>query len=177
MSSRGGMGVVVLPLAGGGVRKHSVVVAIIVTLLVAGALLLMLETLLPGLVAGIAGVVCLVAAVYLGYAEQGVFVGNVVLALVLSGLVAGTFAWIKWFPDSRIAQRFISKGQIGLQNNERTDLLHQAGTALTNLRPSGAALINGQRVDVVTEGQMVEKGMEVRVVAIEGLRVVVRAEA
>jgi membrane-bound serine protease (ClpP class) len=152
-------------------------VAIVVTLLVAGAVLLMLETVLPGLVAGIAGMVCLGAAVYLGYAEHGVLTGNVVLSVVLAGVVTGTFVWVKWFPDSRMAQRFISKGQIGLQNNERTDLLHQSGTALTVLRPSGAALINGQRVDVVTEGQMLEKGRAVRVVAIEGLRVVVRAEA
>ena len=41
---------------------------------------------------------------------------------------------------------------------ERTDLLGQSGTALTNLRPSGTATIAGRRVDVVTEGGMIERG-------------------
>jgi len=33
----------------------------------------------------------------------------------------------------------------------KPELLHQTGTALTALRPSGTALIDGKRVDVVTE--------------------------
>jgi membrane-bound serine protease (ClpP class) len=49
------------------------------------------------------------------------------------------------------------------------------GIAQTNLRPSGTAMINGQRVDVVTEGPMIEQGAAIKVVAVEGMRVVVRA--
>jgi membrane-bound serine protease (ClpP class) len=46
--------------------------------------------------------------------------------------------------------------------------------ALTQLRPSGTANINGQRVDVVTEGGLIERGAEIKVVAVEGTRIVVR---
>ena len=46
---------------------------------------------------------------------------------------------------------------------------------MTPLRPSGTAVINGRRVDVVTEGGMIERNTPVKVVAIEGMRVVVRA--
>jgi len=53
-------------------------------------------------------------------------------------------------------------------------LLDQTGTALSALRPAGTAVINGKRVDVVTEGQMIDPGTPVRVVAVEGMRVVVR---
>jgi membrane-bound serine protease (ClpP class) len=151
-------------------------VAIIITLLLVGAILMLLETVLPGLVAGTIGLLCLVVAVYLGYADFGVQTGNKILALVVVGLVVGTFAWIKWLPDSRIAARFVSKSQVGSMNNERHDLLHKTGRTVTVLRPSGTALFNDQRVDVVTEGQMVEKGVQVQVVAIEGLRVVVRPQ-
>ncbi len=48
------------------------------------------------------------------------------------------------------------------------------GPALTQLRPSGVALINGQRVDVVTEGGLIERGAAVKVVTVEGARIVVR---
>jgi membrane-bound ClpP family serine protease len=42
------------------------------------------------------------------------------------------------------------------------------------LRPSGTASINGRRVDVVTEGGLIERGTAVKVVAVEGARIVVR---
>jgi membrane-bound serine protease (ClpP class) len=64
---------------------------------------------------------------------------------------------------------------VGALKVEKPELLDQVGVAQTNLRPSGMALIEGKRVDVVTEGPMIEKGTSVRVVAVEGLRVVVRA--
>jgi membrane-bound serine protease (ClpP class) len=50
-----------------------------------------------------------------------------------------------------------------------------AGTALTKLRPAGKALINGHRLDVITEGQMLDEGCPVEVVEVSGNRVVVRA--
>jgi membrane-bound serine protease (ClpP class) len=56
----------------------------------------------------------------------------------------------------------------------RPELLNGTGTALTQLRPSGTANINGQRVDVVTEGDLIERGAKIKVVAVEGARIVVR---
>jgi membrane-bound ClpP family serine protease len=70
---------------------------------------------------------------------------------------------------------FISQRTVGDLGVEQPSLLHQTGTALSHLRPSGMAMIGGRRVDVVTEGAMIDKGTPVRVVALEGLRVVVRA--
>ncbi len=148
--------------------------ALIITLLVLGAILLFLETLLPGLIAGVIGFLCLVAAVILGYRDFGYQTGTLILAGVLVGLLLGTWCWLKFFPDSRMARKFISQGSVGELGVEKPELLHGTGTALTQLRPSGVALINGQRVDVVTEGGLIERGAAVRVVAVEGARIVVR---
>lgn len=52
--------------------------------------------------------------------------------------------------------------------------LGDAGTALTRLRPAGKAIFNGRRVDVVTQGQMLDEGCPVEVVDVSGNRVVVR---
>jgi membrane-bound serine protease (ClpP class) len=98
-----------------------------------------------------------------------------VLIGVALAVVAGTFAWLKYFPESRMARPFVSQGTVGEIGTERPELVGQTGTALSHLRPSGSAVINGQRVDVVTEGSMIEKGSDIKVVAVEGLRVVVRA--
>ena len=148
--------------------------ALIITLLILGAILLFLETLLPGMIAGIIGFICLMAAVILGYRDFGFQTGNLILAVVLVGLVIGVLIWLKFFPESRIARRFISQGSVGELGVDKPELLNGTGVALTQLRPSGVANINGQRVDVVTEGGLIERGAAVKVVAVEGSRIVVR---
>jgi membrane-bound serine protease (ClpP class) len=148
---------------------------LVITLLAVGAILLILETILPGLIAGIIGVCCLIAGVYFAYDQLGTNVGNWVLLGVAGGLVVGTICWLKYFPHSRLARPLVSKSAVGEIGTEKPELLNQTGTAYTNLRPSGTALIDGKRVDVVTEGALIEKGTPIKVVAIEGMRVIVRA--
>lgn len=146
---------------------------LIITLLVVGAILLFLETLLPGMIIGIIGFLCLVAAVVLAY-ETGFRFGNLVLAGVVLGLALGVVGWLKFFPESRLASRFISKSATGELGVSKPELLHCTGIAITQLRPSGAADFNGKRVDVVTEGGLIERGAPIKVIEVEGVRVVVR---
>ena len=148
--------------------------ALIITLLILGAILLFLETLLPGMIAGIIGFLCLMAAVILGYRDFGYQTGSLILAGVLVGLLIGTWCWLKFFPGSRVAKIFISQGSTGELGVAKPELLNGTGVALTQLRPSGTASINGRRVDVVTEGGLIERGTAVKVVAVEGARIVVR---
>lgn len=54
-------------------------------------------------------------------------------------------------------------------------LVGRRGVAETSLRPSGRALIDGQRMDVVSEGGWAEAGDPVEVVEVRGPVVVVRA--
>ncbi len=148
---------------------------LVVTLLVVGAILLLLETILPGMIAGIAGGLCLLAGIALGYYHFGAAVGTWILCGAIVGVIGGFGIWVKAFPTSRYGRAFISQGVTGEIRAEKPELLHQTGIAFTQLRPSGTALINGQRVDVVTEGSLIEKGTPIKVVATEGMRVVVRA--
>jgi len=147
----------------------------VIALLVVGAVLLLLETVLPGMVAGIVGLGCLITGVVMGYVNFDTRTGNLILLIVLTGLLLGTCWWVKYFPDSRFAKVFVSRGTVGEIRAEKPELLDQTGVALTTLRPSGMALLNSRRVDVVTEGPFLERGTPVKVIAIEGLRVVVRA--
>ncbi len=64
-------------------------------------------------------------------------------------------------------------GELG---REQTQLLHQIGVAKCSLRPCGYAVIGGKLVDVVSEGNLIETGATVRVIAVQGMRVVVREE-
>jgi membrane-bound serine protease (ClpP class) len=147
---------------------------LVITLMVIGAVLLILETVLPGMIAGIFGFCCIVGAVIVSYFEFGARGGNLTLLLASVGLVTGTLLWMKYFPDSSMAKLFVSQKVVGDIGAEKPELLHQTGHALTTLRPSGMASINGHRVDVVTEGGLIEKGTPIKVIALEGMRVVVR---
>lgn len=148
---------------------------LIIALLVLGAALLFLETILPGMIAGLIGFICLIAAVVLGYQDFGYQGGTLILAGVIVGLMLGVWCWLKFFPESRIARKFVSQGAVGELGVDRPELLNCTGTALTQLRPSGVANINGQRVDVVAESGLIERGTSVKVVTVEGSRIVVRA--
>lgn len=147
---------------------------IIALLIAVGLVLLFLESILPGLIAGALGLLSLGAAVAYGYMEFGVRTGNTTLFIVLMLLAVGTILWVKFFPDSAAARLFVSHHQIGNIGAEKPELLGQSGLALTDLRPAGTGVFDGKRVDVVADGVFVQKGTAVKVVAIEGLRVVVR---
>jgi len=149
--------------------------ATVVTLILVGAALLLLETVLPGMIAGIVGFACLVAGVVMAYLNFDGRTANLVLLTVVVGVIAGALVWFKFFPDSRFAKIFISERTVGDIGTEKPELLDQTGKALTPLRPSGMAVINGKRIDVVTEGPFIEPGTAVKVVAVEGMRVIVRS--
>jgi membrane-bound serine protease (ClpP class) len=129
----------------------------VLTLVAMGAALLILETILPGMIAGVLGLCCLIAGIALGYTSFGPDAGTLILLGVGGSLLVGSLFWVKYFPGSRLAKVFISRRIVGDLATEKPELLEQTGIAQTNLRPSGTAIIDGQRVDV------------------EGMRVVVRA--
>ncbi len=147
---------------------------IIALLIAIGLVLLFLETLLPGLSAGALGMLSLAAAIAYAYLQFDARTGNMTLGIVLLFLTVGTVLWVKFFPDSAIARMFVSNRQIGTVGAEKPELLGHTGTAITALRPAGTAVFDGKRVDVVADGAFVEKGRTGKVVAVEGLRVVVR---
>ena len=68
-------------------------------------------------------------------------------------------------PDAKSIQRGFSEGL--------TALLGQSGVTLTDLRPSGMAEIGGLRTDVTSATAFVEKNTPVRVVRVEGTRILV----
>ena len=147
---------------------------LVVALLIIGALLVLLETVLPGLICGIIGTFCILAGVVLAYTRIGTPMAHYILTGVAVGAILLAVLWLKYFPTSKLASPLVSKSAIGNLGVERMDLLNKTGIAHTPLRPSGLAVIDGERVDVVTEGAMLDRGTNLKVVAVEGMRVVVR---
>ena len=96
------------------------------------------------------------------------------LGIALLSITGFTFWFVLVFPKTRFGKKLTSQTTVGDLGIDHDSLLDQQGEAYTDLRPSGKANINEQRFDVVTEGVFLEKGDPLRVVAIEGQRIVVR---
>lgn len=59
-------------------------------------------------------------------------------------------------------------------SKDKSDLLGAIAVCSTDLRPAGTVIVEGEPVDVVTEGDFVTKGDIVKIINTEGSRVVVR---
>ena len=151
---------------------------LIVALTVIGALLLFLELFVPGMIAGICGALCVIAALALTYSRYGVDQGNTMLSVVLVLAIILFFWWMRAFPNTRFARRWMLQEDVPppKDHEKYAALAGSSGRALTTLRPAGTAMIGERRVDVVAESEIIEAGASIRVVRVEGAKVVVRQE-
>lgn len=151
----------------------------IALLVVAGALLFFAEMWLPGLVAGIAGAIAWIVALALTYTHFGAGAGHALLAAMAIGGTGLFVWWMRAFPSTRLGRKWILEAEVktGPANPEVAARIAvgDEGVALTPLRPAGAARLRNRRVDVVTDGEWTDPQTAVRVVRIDGTKIVVRA--
>lgn len=85
----------------------------------------------------------------------------------------------KVFPKSPFGKLMVAPGLSfageAATDQRDLDLVGSVGVITAACRPAGMARLNGRRVDVVTRGEWLEAGREVRVVEVSGNRVVVAA--
>ncbi|GAB4332774.1 MAG: NfeD family protein [Candidatus Abyssubacteria bacterium] len=153
----------------------------VLLLFIAAIVLVYIELFVPGGIFGAMGLLAFVASIVLAfvrYDEMGFVIafGEIAAAVVL--LLIG----LKRFPRSYAGRRIILgrslDKKLGYSGTDSfDDLLGQEGVSVTALRPSGVALVNKRRVDVVSDGAFIEKGKKLKVVQVEGNRIVVREMA
>ncbi len=152
---------------------------IAVALAIAGLVLLILEIfVVPGFgICGILGIGSIVGAVICVAPSLTAAIMQIGLALLVSILLV--FISFKCGRTRRVWNRLILKDSTSTESGYVSppvginDLIGESGMALTDLRPSGAALLAGKRTDVLTEGSFVMRGTKVRVIKVEGSSVVV----
>jgi membrane-bound serine protease (ClpP class) len=149
----------------------------IILLLGLGLVLIVAEVFVPSMgVLGLAASLCIIGAVAWAFTISSEFGVKILLAAALLVPTLVVVA-LKLMPYSPIAKRFVAKGftfEDGRAVDARDSTLSNAeGVAESVLRPSGVARLGGRRVDVVSRGEMIEAGEKIRVIEIEGNRVVV----
>lgn len=152
-------------------------VGLIAALAVVGILLLALEiVVIPGFgVSGILGIAALITSVVL--AADSVAEAILYSAITLSAVGVITYVlWKNGFLDKRLflaARQSRNEGYVAPKVSFE-EYMGRCGRALTPLRPAGTADFDGERLDVVTEGGFIQQGSLVKIVAVEGARIIVR---
>lgn len=156
-----------------------------VILLVVGLIALGIEVfIVPGFgIAGVIALVCIGAATFLALIGSfatwtDVAMASGILAVTAGIVTAAIYVLVRHLPGSpRMRGVFLSdttdKALGYIAGDTHSDLIGQAGVALTDLRPAGQARFGEQRLDVVAEGGYVAKGATVRVIRSEAYRLVV----
>jgi membrane-bound serine protease (ClpP class) len=153
----------------------------------AGLLLLALEILVfPGFgVAGAAGIAALLIGLAMSLLGTGATweavsdaAGRVVFSLLFA--LAGSLLALRFLPRLPFGRRLILEtalapgGAPTSRPESDRSWLGKQGEAVSPLRPSGIAVIDGERLDVITEGDFVDRGERVEVARVEGNRIIVR---
>jgi len=148
-------------------------------LILAGLLLIAVEVyLVPGVnVVGILGTLLLLGAAVYSFSVFGLIGGLSTLAF--STVVGGGIGYLAW--KSGAFNRFVLSANLDDRSEslnqlseDRSKYLGKEGVAITPLRPTGVAEIEGDRVEVHTEGGFISAGSKVKVVAMDRRRWFVR---
>ena len=146
-----------------------------------GVALLVAEVFMPGFgIAGISGIVLELISIVLVYLKYGglAALGLTIVILAVIGITISV--------SLRSATKGrLSKSPIILKERETTAegyiasadmdvFVGREGETITPLRPTGLAEFDGIRLNVVSEGEYIPKGIPVRVQVTDGSRVVVR---
>ena len=148
-----------------------------------GVVLLFIEIIfLPGFgAAGIPGAALILGGVGLSWIEFGLRTSLTYTGATVAVTVPLAILGFKVLRRTRLGRSFILDAAANRADGfqappqDLVNLLGKSGKSITPLRPAGAALINDQRVDVVTLGDFIGAEVEVEVILVEGSRIVVRS--
>ncbi len=159
-----------------------------ILMFIIGVSLILLEIfVIPGFgIAGISGIILVFASLFFSLVGGDPFldlelVSRAIIQLSLSLVIALVLIFVlaKYLPKTSVFNKFVlsesEKSVDGFSSHSfAEDLIGAEGIALTTLRPAGTAEINGRRVDVMTESEYVEKDKKIKVLAVDGIRVLVK---
>ena len=148
-------------------------------LFVAGLILIFMEIfVVPGFgITGAGGLIAMLVSLFLIFPDPGVAVQVIALSLLAS--IAIIMVGLKFLPSSGVWSRIalgtsetVDMGYVA--PTDRSHLMNKEGVAVSYCRPSGIVEVEGERVDAISEGGYIDRGASVKVVKVEGTRVIVR---
>ena len=160
-------------------HSYSTGLSIFVLLLFIGGLALIgLEMFVPGGIVGTVGIITVVyAIIYVNkptYYIAFILVVSLILAVILYYVNRNVLHKKLIFLDRLVLNDSISTEDGYVASESRVELVGQILKAYTDLRPAGVAILDNEKLDVVTDGDFIEKGNDIEVIRVEGMRIVVK---
>ena len=117
-------------------------------------------------------------SLYLIYTNLSTTFGLVLTIIDITIIPLILIFGIKFLGNSPLSlkRRLFKNDGVVTQEKESERYINMKGIALTNLRPSGIAEINDQRLDVVTEAEYIDAGTNIVVTKTTGNRIIVKRE-
>lgn len=142
-----------------------------------GFILMIIEMFLPGFgVAGITGSILLFIGIILISKNFIDALLTILIIVALLGIIL--FILFRSGATGKLSKTIVLQDSLGKKSGfsgseDLSSYIGEEGMATSTLRPSGTADIKGIRLNVVTQGEYIEKGTKIRVITVEGSRVVV----
>ena len=181
----GFLGLLFIGLFFGGHMLNEVPNAYIVALIfVVGLALILLEVfVIPGFgIAGILGLILMLASVFYTFFQSTDDVSTAMFWLSISIILTSVLAILAtiFLPKSAPFQHFAlstvmstEQGYHSAGSQDFESFLGKTGVALTPLRPAGTARIDNKRLDVITVGDFIAQNTPVKVLEVEGSKILV----
>ncbi len=155
----------------------------IVVLLSLGLFFIFLELFVPGGIVGSIGAILMGTAIIMCFNHYGASTGVAVFLGSCVFTVIAVVLFIKIFPHTAEGKWIIMSDTLVKAKGSHSDtnahesLIGVEGISESQLRPAGIATLNGERLDVMTEGDFVEPNTPIRVLRVDGNRIVVERSA
>ena len=145
--------------------------------LLLGMCLIIVEVFLPGFgLPGLSGIALVGLGVWLVGSKFGMLTAFGVL-LVIIAVLAVLISWVlrKAAEGKANSELFLREREEFGKHEDMQVLVGRRGVTTSALRPAGIGDFDGVRLNVVTEGGFMEKGVPIEIVNVDGTRIVVRA--
>ena len=143
--------------------------------------LLVLEAFMPGFgLPGISGIVMEIVAIALTWVNHGPVAALGLTIIVLSLIAIAISMSLRSATKGRLSRSKIilkerESNEAGYRSAEDMQVfLGKEGETTTACRPTGMAEFDGVKLNVVSEGEFLPAGTRIRIVQVEGSRIVVR---
>ncbi|WP_370642266.1 NfeD family protein [Virgibacillus salidurans] len=148
-----------------------------IVLLIIGIALIIAEFFVPGGIVGVLGALAVVGSLLMSGYDLGHMSMSIGIAFLVA-VIAAVILFRRIGMDKGVFRHIILKDQTTTEqgyvsSQNRLELIGMEGIAVTPLRPSGAGEFGDERLDVISEGSFIDKDKQIKIVKVEGVRIVV----
>ena len=127
---------------------------------------------------GTGGIISFIACIFVTArtVNEGIMLTGFFFAIIV--ILLGIFVFL--VSKDKLPSRLILKAAETKEDgysatNDMSFMLGKTGVVTTMCRPAGNVSFDGMKLDVVTQGEFIDKGQQVEVIEVEGNRIVVKA--